>query len=154
MSDSVQPQRRQPTRLPVPGILQARTLEWVAISFMKVKSESEVAQSCPTQRLHGLQPTRLLRPWDFPGKSTAVGCHRLLRFCYSSLNGLIIREQNKQKNPHPHHAFISTSDFHLSSAYEMAHYLGVYISLITVKMNIFSHFFSLSNACLCLIPLF
>ena len=32
---------------PVPGILQARTLEWVAIC-MKVKSESEVAQSCPT----------------------------------------------------------------------------------------------------------
>ena len=28
---------------------------------------------------HGLQPTRLLRPWDFPGKSTGVGCHRLLR---------------------------------------------------------------------------
>ena len=27
------PHRRQPTRLPVPGILQARTLEWVAISF-------------------------------------------------------------------------------------------------------------------------
>ena len=27
---------------------------------------------------HGLQPTRLLRPWDFPGKSTGVGCHRLL----------------------------------------------------------------------------
>ena len=25
--------RRQPTRFPVPGILQARTLEWVAISF-------------------------------------------------------------------------------------------------------------------------
>ena len=25
--------RRQPTRLPAPGILQARTLEWVAISF-------------------------------------------------------------------------------------------------------------------------
>ena len=32
---------------PVPGILQARTLEWVAIC-MKVKSESEVAQLCPT----------------------------------------------------------------------------------------------------------
>ena len=26
----------------------------------------------------GLQPTRLLRPWDFPGKSTGVGCHCLL----------------------------------------------------------------------------
>ena len=33
VSDSVQPHRRQSTRLPVPGILQARTLEWVAISF-------------------------------------------------------------------------------------------------------------------------
>ena len=29
-------------------------------------------------RPHGLQPTRLLHPWDFPGKSTAVGCHCLL----------------------------------------------------------------------------
>ena len=29
---------------------------------------------------HGLQPTRLLHPWDYPGKSTGVGCHRLLRY--------------------------------------------------------------------------
>ena len=28
---------------------------------------------------HGLQPTRLLHPWEFPGKSTGVGCHCLLR---------------------------------------------------------------------------
>ena len=28
---------------------------------------------------HGLQPTRLVCPWDFPGKSTGVGCHCLLR---------------------------------------------------------------------------
>ena len=28
-------------------------------------------KSCPTQRPHGLQPTRLLGPWDFSGKSTA-----------------------------------------------------------------------------------
>ena len=31
------------------------------------------------QRPHGLQPTRLLRPWDFPGKSAGVGCHCLLQ---------------------------------------------------------------------------
>ena len=30
----------------------------------------------------GLQPTRLLRPWDFPGKSTGVGCHCLLRLSH------------------------------------------------------------------------
>ena len=37
-------------------------------------------------RPHGLQPTRLLRPWDFPGKSTGVGCHCLLRSCASKIN--------------------------------------------------------------------
>ena len=49
MSDSVWPRRRQPTGSPVPGILQARILEWVAISFsnawkwkVKVKSLSRV----------------------------------------------------------------------------------------------------------------
>ena len=31
------------------------------------------------QQPHGLQPTRLLHPWGFPGKSTGVGCHCLLR---------------------------------------------------------------------------
>ena len=31
-------------------------------------------------RPHRWQPTRLLRPWDSPGKSTGVGCH-FLRQC-------------------------------------------------------------------------
>ena len=30
-------------------------------------------------RPHGLQPARLLCPWDFPGKNTRMGCHVLLR---------------------------------------------------------------------------
>ena len=30
-------------------------------------------------RPHGLQPTRLIRPWDSPGKNTGVGCHFLLQ---------------------------------------------------------------------------
>ena len=37
-----------PPGSPVPGILQARTMEWVAIPFSHVKSASEVAQLCPT----------------------------------------------------------------------------------------------------------
>ena len=40
---------------------------------------------------HGLQPTRLLHPWDFPGKSTGVGCHCLLRF--STYYGFIVASQ-------------------------------------------------------------
>ena len=40
-------------------------------------SRSVVSNS---SRPHGLQPTRLLHSWDFPGESTGVGCHRLLWF--------------------------------------------------------------------------
>ena len=41
-----------PPGSPVPGILQARTLEWLPLPspMCEVKSESEVAQSCPTLR--------------------------------------------------------------------------------------------------------
>ena len=31
------------------------------------------------QRPHGLQPSRFLHLWDFPGKSTGVGCHCLFQ---------------------------------------------------------------------------
>ena len=37
------------------------------------------AQSCLTLRPHGLQPSRLLCPWNYPGKNTGVGCHFLLQ---------------------------------------------------------------------------
>ena len=36
-------------------------------------------QSCPTLQPHRGQPTRLLHPWDSPGKNTGVGCHFLLQ---------------------------------------------------------------------------
>ena len=54
MSDSVRPHRRQPTRLPRPRDSPVKNTG-VGCRFllhgMKVKSESEVAQSCPTLRL-------------------------------------------------------------------------------------------------------
>ena len=80
VSDSVRPHRRQPTRLCCPGDSPGKNTGvgcHFLLQCMKVKSESEVAQSCPT--LSDLQPTRLLRPWDFPGESTGVGCHCLLQ---------------------------------------------------------------------------
>ena len=65
----------------VPGILQART--WSGLPFPSPVQESEKWKRSrsvvsDSSRPHGLQPTRLLRPWDFPGKSTGVGCHCLL----------------------------------------------------------------------------
>ena len=61
----------------VPGILQARTLEWVAISF---SNACQVASVVPDSvRPHGQQPTRLLCPQDSVAKNTGVGCHFLLQ---------------------------------------------------------------------------
>ena len=60
------PRDGSPPASPIPGILQARILEWV-----KVKSESEVAQSCPNpsdpmdcslpgSSIHGIFQARVL----------------------------------------------------------------------------------------------
>ena len=38
-----------------------------------------VVQSYLTLQPHGMWPTRLLCPWDSPGKNTEVGCHSLLQ---------------------------------------------------------------------------
>ena len=43
--------------------------------YVRKGSRSVVSNSLQP---HGLQPTRLLRPWNFPGKNTGVGCHFLL----------------------------------------------------------------------------
>ena len=51
MSDSVQPHRRQPTRLPRPWDSPGKNTGvgcHFLLQCMKEKSESEVAQSCPT----------------------------------------------------------------------------------------------------------
>ena len=69
-----------PQGSPVPGILQARTLEWVTISFSNAGkwkwSHSVVSNSVQP---HRWQSTRLPHPWDSPGKNTGVGCHFLLQ---------------------------------------------------------------------------
>ena len=49
-------------------------------------------------RPHGLQPTRLLRPWDVPGKSTGVGCHCLLPTNSSLMSFWLLSEV---RSPHP-----------------------------------------------------
>ena len=52
---------------------------WFVRAVLSGLPAAKSLQSCPTLRPHGLQPTRLPQPWDFPGRSTGVGCHRLLR---------------------------------------------------------------------------
>ena len=61
-----------------PSLGFSRQEHWSGLPFPSPRHESEkwkrsrsvVSDSLPP---HGLQPTRLLRSWDFPGKSTGVG---------------------------------------------------------------------------------
>ena len=66
-----------------PSLGFSRQEHWSGLPFPSPMHESEKWKwSCSvvsdSSRSHGLQPTRLLRPWDFPGKSSGVGCHCLL----------------------------------------------------------------------------
>ena len=66
-----------------PSLGFSRQEHWSGLPFPSPMHESKKWKwSCSvmsdSSRLHGLQPTRFLHPWDFPGKSTGVGCHCLL----------------------------------------------------------------------------
>ena len=64
-----------PQGCPVPGILQSRTLEWVAISFSNAWKGKVKVKLLSRVRLWVTPWT----PWDFPGNSTGVRCHCLLQ---------------------------------------------------------------------------
>ena len=92
----------------VTGILQARILEWVAISFSNTCMHAKplqsnfmsnfVAASCPqlsrfmsnSVRPYGQQPSRLLCPRDSPGKNPGVGCHFLLHLQRPSAHQMLV----------------------------------------------------------------
>ena len=70
-----------------PSMGFSRQEHWNGLPFPSPMHENENEnekwkQSCSvvsnSLRPHGLQPTKLLHPWDLPGKSTGVGCHCLL----------------------------------------------------------------------------
>ena len=55
-----------------------RMLSWMLwISYQHSEWESSAVSD--SLRPHGLYPTRLFCPWNFPGKSTGVGYHFLLQ---------------------------------------------------------------------------
>ena len=68
-------------RSSVPGILQARILEWVAISFSNACMHAKSLQTWLTMQ----QPTRLLCPWDSLGKNIGVSCHFFLHLTKLSI---------------------------------------------------------------------
>jgi len=66
-----------------PSLGFSRQEHWSGLPFPSPMHESEKWKGSrsvvsDSSRPHGLQPPRLLCPWDFLGKSTGVGCHCLL----------------------------------------------------------------------------
>ena len=83
MSNPVRPHRQQPTRLPLPWDSQGKNTGvscQFLLQYVKVKSESEVSQSCPARSdpmdcslpgssVHGIFQTRVLE-WGATAFST------------------------------------------------------------------------------------
>ena len=72
-----------------PSLGFCRQEHWSGLPFPSPMQETEKwkwgrSAVSDSSQPHGLKPTRLPHPWDFPGKSTGVGCHCLLRhkLCY------------------------------------------------------------------------
>ena len=101
MSDSVWPQRRQPTRLPRPWDSPGKNTGvgcHFLLQCMKVKSEREVAQSCPTLRdpmdcsppgssVHGIFQARVLE-WGAIAFSKSI--YNLLKSFFPLLSAPLI----------------------------------------------------------------
>ena len=94
MSNSVRPHRRQPTRLPRPWDSPGEN-SGVGCHFllqcMKVKSESEVAQSCPTlcnpmdcsppgSSVHGIFQARVLPSFNYNMQILHLSFHQISLF--------------------------------------------------------------------------
>ena len=65
-----------------PSLGFSRQEHWSGLPFPSLMHESEKwkwsrSVAADSSQPHRLQPTRPLRPWDFPGKSTGVGCHAI-----------------------------------------------------------------------------
>ena len=105
MSDSVRPHRWQPTRLPRPWDSPGRNIGvgcHFLLQCMKVRSESEVAQSCPTLRnpmnhsllgfsIHGIFQARVLK-WvaNYFSKYRIWGYIKPFEDCFSPNNFSIL----------------------------------------------------------------
>ena len=129
MSDSVWPHRRQPTRLPCPWDSPGKNTG-VARRFLlqcrKVKSESEVAQSCltlsdpmdcspPGSSTHGVFQARVLEwvpvPSPWPATLRQFLMHSMLILCFCTFQNAVSLQSHYLITdciPHPVHSIPMT----------------------------------------------
>ena len=71
-------------------------------------------------RPRGRKSTWLLRPWDFPGKNTGVGCHAFFQCGYH--NNIQLYSGFTEYIPEPGEML---SVLHVSALYDKFHFWGV-----------------------------
>ena len=85
----------------LPGSHSSQTLKLGAIETTRASLGLNLLGSCcyllsrSLLQPHGLEPARLLPPWDFLGKNNGVGCHFLLQGIFPTLglnSGLLHRQ--------------------------------------------------------------
>ena len=114
MSDSVRPHRRQPTRLPGPWDSPGKNTSGLPFPspIMKVKGESEVAQSCPTlsdlmdcslpgSSIHGIFQARVLEWGAIAFSGLPVNPHQSVP-CFhiiGRVGQLSLRQEERLRKP-------------------------------------------------------
>ena len=91
-----------------------KLVEVLYSQFSSVQFSPSVVSDSPWP--HGLQPTRLLHPWDFSGESTGVGCHCLLwcsSYSWCQTTALMLIVAQKEIRPS------ESSPVHLGAAYTL-----------------------------------
>ena len=92
------------------------------MSVIKLERKRSCSVMSDSLQPHGLKPTRLLHPWDFPGKNTGVGCHFLLQeiFPNQGLNpGLPHCRQTLYHLSHQGRVIIKLDQQHISAGLEL-----------------------------------
>ena len=116
-----------------PSLGFSRQEHWSGLPFPSPLHESEKWKCSrsvisDSSRPHGLQPTRLLHPWDFPGKSTGVGCH-----CFFHWGLILTNEITLVKLCHSKILRINSSSIHWGYHTDSNHIIGLdeYLNAIT-----------------------
>ena len=127
MSNSLRPHRRQPTRLPHPWDSPGKNTGvgcHFLLQCLKVKSESEVTQSCPTLRnpmdcsppgssVHGVFQARVLE-WGAIASLTFKASKQLFRFSSHIPNTIPKKKKKNAQLKHSRNNFKRLMKYNLS----------------------------------------
>ena len=112
----------------------SRQEHWSGLPFPSPMDESEKwkwshSVVSDSYRPHGLQPTRLLHPWGFPGKSTGVGCHCLLQttLWWGLISEFILLEEGRMCYHHHNYYIITLCYYNITLYY---YYIIIIIPII------------------------